>query len=72
MPEITHKLRFKDIEGDDIGSTSGWDINIETDAVHLVDPRNPDAYEQDSQDLVPAGVLLLMSRVSDDITVEEV
>lgn len=72
MPEITHKLRFTDIEGDNIGSTAGWDIDINTGAVYLVDPGNPDAYNQDSQDLVPAGLLLAMSQCSNDITVEEV
>jgi len=71
MPEITHKLRFIDIEGDDIGSDAGWDINVNTDAVHLVDPKLPGAYEQDTQHIVPATVLLLMAMHADDITVEQ-
>lgn len=72
MAEITHRLRFIDIEGDTLGVKEGWDINIDTGAVHLVDPGQPEVYAQDSQHIVPAAILLILSQHADDITVEEV
>ncbi len=72
MVEITHKLRFVAEEGDPLGVTEGWDLNIHTGAVHFVDPKQPDLYEQDSQHIMPASVLLVLALASEDTTVEEV
>lgn len=69
---MVFKLRFKDIEGDEIGSDEGWDIDLDAGTVFIVDPRNPDLYGQNAEALTPGALILAMARVADDITVEEV
>lgn len=72
MAEITHRLRFTVIEGDPLGVEEGWDLNMHTGAVHLVDPEQPELYAVDSKHIVPAEIILLLAMHAEDITVEEV
>lgn len=78
-----YKVRFKsweelppeyreDVKKDDLTPEHGYDIDLSTGFVHLVDPKRPELYDTDASVMVPASLLLALAVSDDTMTIEEV
>ena len=68
LPEDVRKVEKED----NLTEGHGYDIDITTGTVRIVDPERPELYEQDASVMVPAGILIALAVADQTMTIEEV